>query len=298
MRALALALALLVASLPLRAEGPASPRDALARMGEALSRHSFDGLLVYSRDGQLDALRVRHVAASGQELIERLTGPAMPLSRSADGVRLGAADLVGFPTATDGIRATLTPERHYRLERVSEDRVAGREAEVLDLRAADGLRFSRRYWVDLETGLLLRAAVYAGDGSLVEQWMFVSLALEASIAEPEAPAAAPRTLRGPRAEDIARTRLQVVDPPPGFALVAAAVEGNEEHLVFSDGLARVSVFAQPLGDQAAVLSGHQKRGALAVFGRVYRGLQVVVVGEVPGATAERFAQSVDALRGG
>jgi sigma-E factor negative regulatory protein RseB len=287
---------LLGPALPALAQ-PSTPAEAmLDRLGQALRQTSFQGVLVYYRDGQLDALRVRRAAGGPQELIERLTGPELPLQRGAAAAYLGGGTGLAFIEANNGVSPSLEPDRYYRLEKLGEDRVAGRSAQVIDLRASDGLRFSRRYWVDGETGLLLRAAVYAGDGALVEQWMFSSLELGE---QPATPLPTPRqTLSLPSVAGITRSTLRVLDLPPGFALVAAAVEGDDQHLVFSDGLARVSLFAQPLPDRAAVLSGHQRRGALSVFGRLYRGLQVVVVGEVPAATAERFAQSVNAISGG
>ena len=55
---------------------------------------------------------------------------------------------------------------------------------------------------------------------------------------------------------------------------------------------------QRLEHEATVLSGHQRRGALNVFGRLFGGLQIVVVGEVPAPTAERFAQGVELPGGG
>jgi sigma-E factor negative regulatory protein RseB len=101
------------------------------------------------------------------------------------------------------------------------------------------------------------------------------------------------SFRSPRDADIGLARLRVLDVPKGFQLVSAAVEPQREQLVYSDGLVTVSVFAEPLAAEATVLSGHQRRGALSVFGRLYRGLQIVVVGEVPAATAERFAQGIE-----
>lgn len=271
----------------------AGPLDAmLERFGQGLRERDFSGVLVYARDGQLDALRVRHSAQPGQDLIERLTGPELPLERAEGVARLGSLAALGFRSVAGDAMPRPEPERFYAAARVGDDRVAGRQVEVFDLRAADALRYSRRFWIDRETGLLLRAAVYAADGSLVEQWLFASIDFE-----PPRPTQAPpvpaRELRAPGSADLARVRLAVLDVPPGFRLVSAAVDADSEQQVFSDGVARVSLFAQPLGSEAAILSGHQRRGALSVFGRVFRGLQIVVVGEVPAATAERFAQSVD-----
>jgi len=294
-------LALLLLPVAAAAQTPStqSPDEALRRMGEVMSGANYRGVVVYAREGQLDALRVEHhgQGEGREELIERLTGPAMPLARNSWGARLGdgphyRSDLVA--PAQPGV----PPAAGYELQWVGEDRVAGRATDVLEARARDSLRFSRRFWLEREHGLLLRSAVYGSDGIMVEQWMFADLELHAGNAAGIDGEAGVARFRGARSGDIADTRLTVLDPPSGFQLVSAAVEASREQLVFSDGLVRVSVFAEPLDEQAAILSGHQRRGALSIFGRVFEGLQIVVVGEVPASTAERFAQSLGRSGGG
>lgn len=266
------------------------PLDELARMDRALGSVGFSGVLVFSRDGQLDALRIRRGAAA-EESIERLTGPSLPLQRD----RAGAWFAQGPRFSPSGNAAAgAAPDRNqaYELHFVTEDRVAGRVAHVIDARARDSFRYGRRYWIDRDTGVALRAAVYGADGILVEQWMFTSFEPGAESL-PVAPAPSGAVDFAAASPDTAgATRMQIVDPPQGFALLSAAIAASGEQLVFSDGLARVSVFVEPVPQGAAVLSGLQQRGALSVFGRIFEGLQVVVVGEVPPATAERFAQSV------
>jgi sigma-E factor negative regulatory protein RseB len=271
-----------------------APQALLQRMEQALGAASYSGVVVYARDGQLDALRIRHRGGAQRfEVIERLTGPALPLQRDAQSARLGegpryAADLA----AVRGV-AGIDPAIAYELNTVGEDRVAGRMADVFDARARDAMRFSRRYWVDRDSGLLLRVATYGSDGIVVEQWMFSDLSIDGAASGDGAVAGQAESFRSPRDADIGLARLRVLDVPKGFQLVSAAVEPQREQLVYSDGLVTVSVFAEPLAAEATVLSGHQRRGALSVFGRLYRGLQIVVVGEVPAATAERFAQGIE-----
>jgi sigma-E factor negative regulatory protein RseB len=64
------------------------------------------------------------------------------------------------------------------------------------------------------------------------------------------------------------------------------------HLVYSDGLASVSVFIEPRDSQAAPLHGLGKVGAAFVFSRDLDGHQVTAVGEVPAATVEAIAAGV------
>jgi sigma-E factor negative regulatory protein RseB len=63
-------------------------------------------------------------------------------------------------------------------------------------------------------------------------------------------------------------------------------------LVFSDGLAAVSVFVEPgvAGARAAQELAHQ--GAINVFTRPHSGYVITVLGEAPAATVMLFGNSV------
>jgi sigma-E factor negative regulatory protein RseB len=65
-----------------------------------------------------------------------------------------------------------------------------------------------------------------------------------------------------------------------------------DHLVYSDGLAMVSVFVEKLEDTSERLEGLSQVGAVAAFGQVTDNYQVTVVGEVPTETAKRIAESI------
>jgi sigma-E factor negative regulatory protein RseB len=67
-----------------------------------------------------------------------------------------------------------------------------------------------------------------------------------------------------------------------------------EHLVYSDGLAVVSVFIEKIDDNAKpnALSGLTHMGAVHAFGKVVDGHQVTVVGEAPAITVDMIGESV------
>jgi len=278
----------------------------LQRMAEALSRADYAGTVVFWRDGQLDALRVRraHGPSGPSQQVERLTGPVQPYRQDAQGAQLGTGPLYvteSGAVATGDWAAPL--QAAYELRLVGADRVAGRDARVVDAQARDAFRYSRRFWIDVESGLLLRAMAIGADGIPVEQWMFTDLVLQPAPAAQDdsgmVSAEQPRNrFPVPRSADVANTRFVVADAPRDFTLLLAAQQQGSEHLVYSDGLAKVSVYVETLPAQASILSGAQQRGALSVFGRVFDGLQVTVVGEVPPATAERFAQGLARRDGG
>jgi sigma-E factor negative regulatory protein RseB len=87
--------------------------------------------------------------------------------------------------------------------------------------------------------------------------------------------------------------------PAGFVLSnrmmrTTPARGNPvEHLVYTDGLAAVSVFIEKVDKGTrSVIVGGSAMGAVHAFGNVVSDHQIIVVGEVPAATAELIAKSV------
>jgi len=67
---------------------------------------------------------------------------------------------------------------------------------------------------------------------------------------------------------------------------------SAEHMVFSDGLATLSVYIEKAKSEAQAFLGLSTMGAMNAFGAVIDGHQVTVVGEVPPATVQMVAASV------
>jgi len=67
---------------------------------------------------------------------------------------------------------------------------------------------------------------------------------------------------------------------------------SAEHIVFSDGLATLSVYIEKVKSEALAFLGLSTMGAMNAFGAVVDGHQVTVVGEVPPATVQMVAASV------
>lgn len=274
-------------------EGP-SAQDWLERMNAALSQRPYRGTLVYVRDGRLDALRIVHQPAAGgigERRLSTLSGEALEVVARADGLRFldgeghagwqgGSAALPSAPRAVRPLPAL------YELHLAGADRIADRSAQVIEIRARDGFRYGHRLWLDRHSGLPLKSASLGSDGRVVEQLMFTEVQIDPplppSAALPVAPAVAPNVPDAP---------WQVLDAPEGFAL-ALVDAGPSVHLLYSDGVAHVSVYVEALSAQQPTVSGAFGRGALQGFGRIAHGRQVVVVGDVPAATVERFAQGV------
>ena len=65
------------------------------------------------------------------------------------------------------------------------------------------------------------------------------------------------------------------------------------HLMYSDGLASVSVFIELSESSTHRLSGASKMGALNAYGKQMDGAQITVMGEVPEATVATIAESME-----
>ena len=89
----------------------------------------------------------------------------------------------------------------------------------------------------------------------------------------------------------------MVDLPAGYQMAIDKIQqlpGRPHpvrHMVYSDGLATVSVYVEP-ALQADAIQGPLQMGAMNAYGRALDGYQAIVVGEVPAAAVEQIAQSL------
>lgn len=284
------ALALLaLAALPALAGGAAPQLEKLRRALETLQ---YQGVFVYLHDGQLDAMQVtRTIGANGpREHVVALTGDRRQVLREGDSLQFllpaGLMKLTGGASRARDASALERAGAHYEIAVSGHSIVAGYEASVVEARPRDAERYGYRLWIERETGMLLGSALLDAQGHAIEQLMFTSLELK-SGGRPAAPAVAPV----PPVEVAAGGWHATL--PEGFVLVARpAAERDAEHQLYSDGLANVSLYVEPLRSDSADWTGSSRRGAIAVVGRVRGGYHVVVMGDLPVATVERIADSV------
>lgn len=296
----------------------AADSDALlARMQHAARNLDYDGIFVYQRGDQLDSLRVVHKAGAGgvRERLISLNGAPREIIRNdrevhcylpdEDAVLIEhrRADQRNFPALLPESLAAL--EQNYRIRIGKEGRVAGRKTRAVVIKPRDELRYGYQLWADKATGLLLKAGLVDEHGALIEQYMFTQITIGHPVSED---ALKPQTPAGefirqpPQAADAGNTPQgwRAGELPAGFALTASMrrpPQGSRpamEHLVYSDGLAVVSVFIEPLAEheQGLPLDGVTRMGAVHVFGRSTDGYQVTAMGEVPAATVSMIGNSV------
>jgi sigma-E factor negative regulatory protein RseB len=206
-----------------------------------------------------------------------------------------------FPVVPEDLES-LSP--YYQLQDAGEDRVAGLMTRVIDIRPRDEYRYGYRFWIDTTNFMLLKYELSAVDGMAIEQVMFTGLRvgdrIPASALEPSLTGEGYNWYRQEGGgENPAVTAGQpdwtVKQLPAGFRMTAyqrkRLHQGSEhaEHMVFSDGLATVSVYVEKLMANSKAFTGLSSMGAMNAFGAVLDDYQVTVVGEVPAATVQSMA---------
>lgn len=306
---------LLVAGGQLHARDNA--RQWLDEMSRALQTLDYDGTFVYLHDGRLDAMRIIHQASEGgqRERLVSLTGSAREVLRDDKSVTCIKPDnksvMVGksrprptFPFLPRDI-GDVSP--YYHLEEVGDDLMAGYPARVIAIRPKDEYRYGYRFWIEKDTRMLLKYELSGPAGDPIEQVMFTRLGIGTEIPQ----SALQPSLDGDgytwqRQEEV-RTRAaepagkpgwQVGQLPAGFTLTNYQQQrmrengGAVEHMVFSDGLATVSVYIEKRPRHGG-LTGLSAMGAMNAYGIMLGEHQVMVVGEVPPATVRMIAHSLE-----
>lgn len=295
----ALALLLLTGSLAVRSAD--DPAAWLERMADALERYDYEGTLVYVHDGEVEAMRVvrTHTAAGPREVLTSLTGERREMVREGASARFtlagGRLVLSGVvPPVAPGESARPGAAEQYELAIVGRDRVAGHDSAVLDARPRDADRYGYRLWLDAESAMLLGSRVFGADGVPVEQLMFTELRLQSV----EAPAATDPAAPEPAAASTAIPDWRASALPSGFRLVAIPPgDAGSQHLVYSDGLASLSLYIEPRMAGALPPAMTARRGAIGLVGHALDGYHVIVVGDLPATTLTRIAASVERVPG-
>lgn len=296
-----------------------TPEDAhvwLERMTQAAQALNYDGTFVYRSGQQMESMRIIHRADSSGERsrLVSLSGAKREVLRTRTQVICILPDdksvVVAKTRPPSLFAATLISARkgfasYYALSVSGGDRVAGRSTEVIDLAPKDSYRYGYRLWVDRETGLLLKSDLLGEGGMPLEQFIYTSISLPTEIPDSLLePGISGRALTWHISEEKknldedAESQWEVTWLPDGFMMSDHAdnpVPTSRmpvQQMVYTDGLASLSVFIEHLDSAGEPLEGLSVMGALNAYGRLLDGYQVTVVGEVPASTVQSVAGSV------
>lgn len=251
----------------------------LQRVISAPERINFEGTFVVGGGNQAASSHIVHYGDGHRQLerVERLDGPERVLYRRDDEVLTvrPAERSLSIESRRMGKRFPVISREgseriadHYSFAAQGTSRVAGRLADVISLSPKDAYRYGYRLWLDIATGLPLRAEIIGAQQQVLE-WAAFSDVTIGIKADPQ------RVLQGMRPHegwavkqsavadvDLAYEGWALHDVPPGFQLLQAVkrmvapadVSAPDQvrreglpmlQLIFSDGLTYVSVFVEP-----------------------------------------------------
>lgn len=291
------------------AEEP-SAKALLHQMNEASQHLNYELSYILIKKSSIEPLLYRHAVSDEQQLahLVYLSGPVREVIRRGNEVSYIEPGTEPFTIESGNMVAPVIPmlnndieilNEYYDFVKVGRAREAGTTTQVLRVVPKDGLRYSYVLWVDENTNLPLRADLLDRDGEILEQYRTISYVVNDKIAEAMAGlnnAQLPKVLSLPDGA-VGESDWRVSWIPDGFEAKElnrypmATTNKMVESQMFSDGLFSFSVYISDR-DEHSLKGQLVRQGRRTLHSLVSGDNEISVVGDIPPATAQRIAQSV------
>ncbi len=286
----------------------------LQKIANAARQLNYTGTFIYQHGDQVETSRITHFAdRSGEyEKLETLDGPKREIIRTNNEILTFDAEHRVMKREKRSPRRAfpaLLPDQlfhlpdYYQLRKGDQERIASYDSQALVLEPRDAFRYGHKLWADVATGLLLKARMLDEQSRVVEQFVFTQLSIGSGVTRDSVRssfdtrewAGEPPSPNAPAPSD---TGWMVKNQPPGFKKIMEmkrfkpGAQAPIAHLVYSDGLAAVSVFIEPLPTKRKFQEGLTHQGAVNIYTRPLPDQLVTVLGEAPALTVMQMANSV------
>lgn len=307
--------------------GDLSISEWLTRMHGASRQRNYIGTFVVSSGGNMTSAKIWHVCDGEQQVerVESLSGEPRSTYRRNDQV------ITFMPQSRTAVAETreslgLFPEllrasdpsigQFYAAQEAGTERVAGHDADIVQLQPRDSLRFGYRIWSEKSSGMLMKVQTLDVDGTVLEQSAFSELQIDAPVSVAKLTRMMENTggYRVDRPELVKTTATAegwtMKNPVAGFRPMAchkrpapgadASKAGGAIQWVFSDGMASVSLFVEAFDAKRHKVEGVMALGATHALTRRMSDKSgdwwLTVIGEVPRHTLAAFAQGLERVR--
>jgi sigma-E factor negative regulatory protein RseB len=293
----------------------------LERMNQALTTLNYDGVFSHWQDGQVATMRIIHRMEDGvvMERLVSLDGSDREFIRSGTTLACYLSDqrkvlVVQEPSQSLLLGSLpqfgLSAGKFYDVRVAAHTRrVIGRKTRLIIVTPKDEYRYGYRLWIDEATGMPLKTQLCDRHGRVIEQVVFASIATPDHIPDSAfKPGIStqgftwvrqiPMSLPAVAEAASSVSSWNALKLPPGFHMSVRAVQimpgttGLVEHLVYTDGIASVSVFVESHMHADHTLKGSEQLGSTSTFATMVDGHPVTAVGEVPPETVKFIANSV------
>jgi len=277
-----------------------------------MKQQNYQGTLIIRQDDNLQAIKVKQGVGAGEswQTLESQSGENQIIFRNNGNVTsiFPAKKLITFST-DKGVKANKGPlhpglpenreklKQHYDLKLGAEGRVANKSTQIMQMIPRDKHRYGYTFWLDKHSGLLLKCDLINNKGRVLEQQMYSEIELLHSaplnqIDESKLVNYKKVTLSN-NADSISKNWL-VEKVPAGFVLMRSVKTDKQQpayHMVYSDGMASVSVFIEPTNQNRKTLNGQSSMGPVNAYSSYSNGAYITAIGEVPVSTVRMIAQS-------
>lgn len=298
----------------------------LRKIQSAAQKLNYSGTFVYQQGTQMRTSRITHLLDGKNEIekLEILDGKPREYIRNNEEIMCYMPEAKTlliekrvthdiFPAILGTDPAGLTES--YNVQKAESGRVAGYDCQAIVLEPKDNLRYGYKLWAEKSTGLLLRAQTINEKKQILEQIAFTQIAIgniDKDRVKPTFPSTtgwrvehavtSQDSISGwtvksiPRGFKKIREIKRMVSSPSdgataGGAVAGGAVQHEVSQLVFSDGLAAVSVFIEP--GLHSRTEGSMQQGATNIIGKRQGEFWLTIVGEVPPVAIKQIANSIE-----
>ncbi|GGC91072.1 MucB/RseB C-terminal domain-containing protein [Undibacterium terreum] len=297
-------------------------QNLLQKIRSAAQKLNYSGTFVYQQASQIRTSRITHlVDASGEvEKLEILDGKPREYIRHNDEVACYLPDTKTiqveknvtqevFPAMLAN-NAALLPDI-YAIRKQDMGRVAGMPCQIVSFEPRDAFRYGYRLCMDNSSGLLLRAQTVNNKNEIIEQIAFTQISIgdiDKSRVKSSFPNTSQWQTENLTVQSNANSGWIVKSLPAGFKKTremkrlipispAAAANSTEAkahqviQMIFSDGLAAISVFIEP--DSQGRSEGSLQQGAMTIMVKRHGDYWLTVVGEVPFPAIKQVMNSIE-----
>jgi sigma-E factor negative regulatory protein RseB len=302
----------------------------LSKVQIAAQKLNYSGTFVYQQGNQVKTSRITHVSEGKSEIekLEVLDGKQREYIRNDEEITCYIPEektlIVEkrltpdvFPAIFSTNSTALT--EYYKLKKGESGRVAGHDCQSIELTPKDDLRYGYRLWAEKSSGLLLRTQTLNEKKEVIEQISFTDIQIgniPRNRVKPSYNNTQNWHVESPVMKQVEFSGWKVNALPPGFKkireikrtiidtqnhnTVSTANQGKKpmvsgqrevSQLVFSDGLAAISVFIEPSSQSKT--EGSLQQGAMSITGKRQGDFWITIVGEVPSSAIKNVANSIE-----
>ena len=306
-------LTLLFLGFPLLSFAMEDPWLILEKSAKASQQLNYEGVFHSQSSSESNSTHVIHANIDNKEycLLKMLDGAPNEVFCSGDMVYVTSQDgLLIKKRKNQFLFPSVLPsdikhlKKNYQLSFGEKKRVADRMAQHIELKAKDNLRFNYHIWIDEKNLLPLKLIVTNNKNQPIEQSTFTTIAfsevIDKDIFEKNINLSKVYVSKNKFIENYVSNKFwNLKDLPSGFKevdLISRRVNGLnllDYQIIFSDGLAYVSLFIRPITRGTEPKEGTVAIGPTNISARYQDGYQIMSVGMVPPETVNTFSGAIE-----